>query len=67
MIQLSDVTHWYTHSGVSHIVVQSGDHYTYLLCEALCSGDPDESPPEKLRICRKCRANMKDVSVVPVA
>lgn len=63
MATLADVKAWYTVFGVSHIVSSARSHFTWTLCPAMWSGDPDEEPPVKLRVCRKCRANLKKATV----
>lgn len=64
MASVEDVKAWYTVSGVQHVVAFTKSYWTYTLCEMFCSGLPDESPPAKLRLCRKCRARLPDAKPV---
>ena len=63
-VQIEDVTVWWTHAGISHVVLATDGHCTHTLCGSMCSGAPETEPPKKRRVCRKCRGRLADTTPV---
>lgn len=62
-IEVKDVPRWCTVHGISHAVANAHGNWVSMACNTLIiGGDYDETVPGR-RICRKCRAALKRVTL----
>jgi hypothetical protein len=59
MAALDDVTHWMTYGGITHIIAEARQGWCYTLCGSMCTGTPETTKPQKLRLCSECRSKLK--------
>jgi hypothetical protein len=60
-ITIEQVTHWTRpYRGVGCVVVQTHGGWVFTACRSLRTGDAVKTRPP--RVCRKCRAGLKDLT-----
>lgn len=66
-VAVEDVPKWVTWGGISHVVEEIIRGWTYTLCDTMTNQEPDEHPPRRLRVCRKCRKRLEAATLITEA